>query len=245
MDRWTSYAKLYMDPDLHHSSGYFESDNASLSEAQASKVDTLLAKLQLRPGLKLLDVGCGWGATARAAAYRHRVRVIGLTLGENEAAYAEAEARVTACEGEKIEFRCQRWEDFDEPVDRILCVNAFENFTDKRSFFPQCRKWLKSGGRIVMLTVTADRPIFRVISKAAIIELAQNSGFEVMVSPPRSEDYARTLDCYVSNLQDNRSVAVSLIGEDVYSADIEFYSRCASFLRSGINEMYEFTFTLP
>ncbi|MFJ2867671.1 class I SAM-dependent methyltransferase [Kitasatospora sp. NPDC087314] len=238
----TSYAKLHLDPELNHSSGYFTSGDMSLEQAQRAKTDTILSHCRIEPAMRVLDVGCGWGATARAATQRYGARCVGITLDPGQLAYAR-ERDAESAGGPHIDFRLTRWEEFSEPVDRIVCVNAFENFEDKQGFLPHCRTLLPVGGVMVMLTVTAERRMFRVIPKEEIVRRAQDAGFKVRASSSLADDYARTLELFVRNLNENRAEALSLVSERRLDWHVNYYSKSAEYLRSGLNDMFEFTFT--
>jgi cyclopropane-fatty-acyl-phospholipid synthase len=237
----TAYARLYLDRGLNHSAGYFATPDTTLEEAQRAKTDTVLRHCRIEPGQRLLDVGCGWGATAMTAASDYGADVVGLTIDPDQHAYAHQEQR-RRFGAAKIDFRLQDWQEFTEPVDRIICVNAFENFERKNEFIPHCRGLLPVGGVLVILTVTADRPLFRVISRDGIVALGERAGFRVEVSASLAAHYARTLDHFVANLSARRDEAVRFRAEPALTKHIEYYSRCAGFLRSGINDMFEFTF---
>src|SRR3954454_11391934 len=81
------FFRLFLDPTQTYSCAYFERDDMTLHEAQIAKVDLALGKLNLEPGMTLLDIGCGWGATMRRAIEKYDVNVVGLTLSENQAEY--------------------------------------------------------------------------------------------------------------------------------------------------------------
>ena len=83
------FYRLFLDPTQTYSCAYFERDDMTLEEAQLAKVDLSLGKLGLEPGMTLLDVGCGWGATLRRAIEKYDVNVIGLTLCKNQAAHVQ------------------------------------------------------------------------------------------------------------------------------------------------------------
>jgi cyclopropane fatty-acyl-phospholipid synthase-like methyltransferase len=85
----TTFFRLFLDPTQTYSCAYFERDDMTLEEAQIAKIDLALGKLGLQPGMTLLDVGCGWGATMGRAVERYDVNVIGLTLSKNQAAHAQ------------------------------------------------------------------------------------------------------------------------------------------------------------
>src|SRR2546428_214870 len=113
---------LFLDPTRTYSCAKFDSPDTTLEQAQLAKIDLSLAKCELRPGDTLLDIGCGWGAAALRTLQRHRVRVIGLTLSKNQFAYDQTLAR----DNPGLEFCLQGWETFEQPVDRILSIGAFE-----------------------------------------------------------------------------------------------------------------------
>src|SRR5262249_25450812 len=100
----------------------------SLEDAQRAKVDAVLARCQLQPSMRLLDVGCGWGAAVRRAAELYGVCPIGITMSPEQCRYARQKL-TTELMGSTVEIRVQSWEEFNEPVDRIICVNAFETST--------------------------------------------------------------------------------------------------------------------
>ncbi|MXO40724.1 methyltransferase domain-containing protein, partial [Mycobacterium kansasii] len=125
------FFRLFLDPTQTYSCAYFERDDMTLEEAQIAKIDLALGKLGLQPGMTLLDVGCGWGATMRRAIEKYDVNVIGLTLSKNQAAHVQKSfdeldtprTRTVLLKG---------WEQFDEPVDRIVSIGAFEHFGHDR-----------------------------------------------------------------------------------------------------------------
>ena len=99
----------------------------TLQEAQIAKIDLALGKLGLRPGMTLLDIGCGWGSTLMRAIAKYDVNVIGLTLSHNQKKHIEAQFAESDSPRSK-EVRLQPWEEYDEPVDRIVSIGAFEHF---------------------------------------------------------------------------------------------------------------------
>ena len=84
-----NFYRLFLDPTQTYSCAYFERDDMSLEEAQLAKIDLSLSKLDLQPGMTLLDIGCGWGATMKRAVDRHDVNVVGLTLSKNQALHVQ------------------------------------------------------------------------------------------------------------------------------------------------------------
>jgi cyclopropane-fatty-acyl-phospholipid synthase len=125
------FFRLFLDPTQTYSCAYFESDDMALEQAQIAKIDLALGKLGLQPGMTLLDIGCGWGATLRRAVQKYDVNVVGLTLSKNQAIAVDKLFRaMDSTLSRRVYFA--GWEQFHEPVDRIVSIGAFEHFGHKR-----------------------------------------------------------------------------------------------------------------
>ena len=121
------FFRLFLDPTQTYSCAYFERDDMTLEEAQIAKIDLSLGKLGLEPGMTLLDVGCGWGATLNRALEKYDVNVVGLTLSKNQQAHVEKLLAESDSPRSK-RVLLEGWEQFHEPVDRIVSIGAFEHF---------------------------------------------------------------------------------------------------------------------
>jgi cyclopropane-fatty-acyl-phospholipid synthase len=161
-DRSNEFFKLWLDPSMTYSCAYFEErPGMTLEEAQYAKRKLALDKLNLEPGMTLLDVGCGWGATMRHAVAEYDVNVIGLTLSENQLAH-DKEKFADMDSPRRKEVRLQGWELFDEPIDRIVSLGAFEHFADGAgdagyerydTFFKKFYSLLPDDGRMLLHTI--------------------------------------------------------------------------------------------
>jgi cyclopropane-fatty-acyl-phospholipid synthase len=160
-DRSNEFFKLFLDPSMTYSCAYFERPDMTLEAAQRAKRDLALGKLGLEPGMTLLDVGCGWGSTMRHAIEKYDVNVIGLTLSENQLAHDKQKFAEMDSPRRK-EVRLQGWEEFDEPVDRIVSLGAFEHFADGagdagyeryETFFKKFYNLLPDDGRMLLHTI--------------------------------------------------------------------------------------------
>src|ERR1700756_3364078 len=150
------FFRLFQDPTQTYSCAFFERDGMTLEEAQIAKIDLSLGKLGLEPGMTLLDVGCGWGATIMRATEKYDVNVIGLTLSKNQQQHVEQML------GQSDSPRSKRvllrgWEQFDEPVDRIVSIGAFEHFGQDRydDFFATAHDVLPDDGVMLLHTITS------------------------------------------------------------------------------------------
>ncbi|MBX7166119.1 MAG: class I SAM-dependent methyltransferase [Pirellulales bacterium] len=260
------FYRLFLDPSMTYSCAYFERDDMTLAEAQRAKVDLSLSKCNLRPGLRLLDVGCGWGATVRRAAEKYGVHAIGLTLSVNQ----HAHAKQLAADQPLAEYRLQGWEEFDEPVDRVVSIGAFEHFRVERyeEFFARCRRLLPADGCMMIHSIVhgtdetrlPDEPewsaelidymrfikyhIFpggQVPAREAIINSARGQGFELTRLQSLQLHYARTLTCWAQNLAANESQAVALTSREVFDRYMRYLTQSAHYFRTGHIDVCQFS----
>jgi cyclopropane-fatty-acyl-phospholipid synthase len=158
-DLSNDFFRLWLDPTMTYSCSYFERDDMTLEEAQRAKVDLALGKLNLQPGMTLLDIGCGWGSTMRRAIEKYDVNVIGLTLSENQLAHNRQKFAEMDSPRSK-EVRLQGWESFNDPVDRIVSLGAFEHFADGigtyeryTDYFKMCYDVLPDDGAMLLHSI--------------------------------------------------------------------------------------------
>src|SRR6478609_2198304 len=105
-DLSNDFFRLFLGPTMMYTSAYFERDDMTQDEAQEAKIRLAFSKCDLRPGQRLLDIGCGWGTTIIRAVENHGVQGIGITLSGEQATYANEQARHL---NGKAEFRLQGW----------------------------------------------------------------------------------------------------------------------------------------
>ncbi len=139
---------LFLDRDRQYSCAYFPRGDETLEEAQAAKKRHIAAKLRLdRPGLHVLDIGCGWGGMALTLARDWGARVTGITLSEEQLAVARQRAEEAGLSGQ-VRFELMDYRAWREPVDRIVSVGMFEHvgIDHYRTFFRRVREALKPDG---------------------------------------------------------------------------------------------------
>ncbi len=139
-------------PSMAYSCGYRGAGAQTLDDAQFAKYDLVCRKLHLRPGSTLLDIGCGWGGFARFAAEHYSVRVIGLTISQQQAEFARQ-----LCAGLPVEIRLQDYRGFTTPVDAIASIGMFEHVGLKNysTFFDTARRCLPPDGLFLLHTIGA------------------------------------------------------------------------------------------
>ncbi len=131
---------------LVYSCGYWR--NAyDLDTAQEAKLDLICRKLRLSPGMRVLDIGCGWGEALKFAAERYGVRGVGITISQEQAVFASQ-----LCEGLPVDIRLQDYRELDEPFDAILSVGMFEHVGVKnyRTYFEVARRCLPDNGLFLL-----------------------------------------------------------------------------------------------
>jgi cyclopropane-fatty-acyl-phospholipid synthase len=240
---------LFLGPTMGYTCAYFERDDMTLDEAQVAKFDLALGKLNLEPGMTLLDVGCGWGGALELALQRYDVNVIGITLSRNQHAWTTARlAKVPTTRS--VEVRLQGWEEFDEPVDRIVSIGAFEAFTKPRygAFFETAHRVLPADGRMLLHTILGRPQGFFAANGVAItmndLRFMRFIGQEIFPGgevPSLRAHYAKTLDMWAANLEAKRDEAIAITDEANYDQFIRYLTGCADFFRRSISDIAQFT----
>ncbi|GAI91145.1 unnamed protein product, partial [marine sediment metagenome] len=113
--------KNMLDKRLNYSCGYWKNAK-TLDEAQEAKLDLICKKLKLRPGMTVLDIGCGWGSLAKFAAEKYHVKVVGITVSKEQVRFARE-----LCKGLDVEIRLQDYRDLKEKFDCVVSVGMFEH----------------------------------------------------------------------------------------------------------------------
>ncbi|MEV0094752.1 cyclopropane-fatty-acyl-phospholipid synthase family protein [Streptomyces sp. NPDC050738] len=220
-DVGNDFYSLVLGPSMVYSCAYFEDADTTLEEAQRAKLDLVCRKLDLKEGMRLLDVGCGWGSMAIHAAREYGVQVTGVTLSTEQAAFARkriAEEGLT----DRIEIRVQDYRDVhDGPYDAISSIGMAEHVgsTRYREYADDLYALLKPGGRLLNHQIARrperdesayhiddfiDRYVFPDGELAPVgrtLATLEEAGFEARDVEVLREHYALTLRQWVANLE--------------------------------------------
>ena len=218
--------RMFLDSDLQYSCAYFEDSGASLDQAQLAKKRHIAAKLLLKPGLKVLDIGSGWGGLGLHLARNSKVSVVGINLSDEQVRIAQQRA---AAAGLACEFRIQDYRNVSETFDRIVSVGMFEHVGKPHydAFFRKCRDLLADDGVMLLHTIGrwngpgetnawVRRYIFPGGYTPSLSELApviEKSGLIVSDIEVWRLHYAETLRAWRTNFLAHRDDVVRLFDE--------------------------------
>lgn len=202
--------------------------------SQEAKLDLLARLADLRPGERILDVGCGWGGPLTYLCKRYGLRGIGLTLSPTQ--QRAAEERIAA-HGVDARVLVRHWQEFadDEPFDAVLTDEVIVHFHDLGGFFSRAHALLRDGGRMLNKELHFVNPRYAVVSRAMAfvndiygatgnyrtlgdeLRLANDAGFDVQtVHQIERRHYQRTLDRWLKNMHANRDELIALAGAEHY-----------------------------
>ena len=219
---------LFLDKDRQYSCAYFEHEKQSLDEAQLAKKRHVAAKLNLKPGMKVLDIGSGWGGLGLYLAEMYGVDFTGVTLSEEQFKISNGLAKERGL-SDKVRFLLQDYRTLDGKFDRIVSVGMFEHVgvTRFREFFDKCGALLKVDGTALLHSINrSDGPgatsawiakyIFPggyVPSLSEVTPVMEKAGLYITDIEILRTHYARTLDFWRNRFMANRDKAKALYDE--------------------------------
>jgi cyclopropane-fatty-acyl-phospholipid synthase len=236
------FYELVLGPSITYSCAVWPRLDATLEEAQAAKYELICRKLDLRDGMRLLDVGCGWGGMAMHAARHHGAPVVGVTLSRRQVEWAQ-KAVADSGLADRVEIRFQDYRDVrDGPFDAISSIGMFEHvgLRNLGLYFRRLYRLLRPGGRLLNHGISRpaalgartragvpitpprfarrsfiDRYVFpdgELHEVGAVVSTMQAAGFEVRHLESLREHYSLTLRAWVANLEANWDEAVAEVG---------------------------------
>lgn len=269
-DLGNDFYRLWLDETMNYSSALFTPEASDLVSAQHRKVDRALAEVELRPGQRLLEIGCGWGALAEAATVRWGADVVGVTLSTEQLAWArERLQRVGA--SARADLRLQDYRDIgverpEAPFDAIVSIEMVEAVGREYwpGYFQSVARLLKPGGRACIQSITIDDTLFDrylrgtdfiqqhifpggcLPSPAAFEAEARRAGLEVLHRHAFGVDYAHTLRHWRERFLRHETEVRDLGFDARFMRLWEFYlAYCEAGFEEGNLDVMQFTLRKP
>ncbi|MGZ4651449.1 MAG: class I SAM-dependent methyltransferase [Kineosporiaceae bacterium] len=226
-DVGNDFYALVLGPTLVYSCAVWSDESTGLDAAQEAKLDLVCRKLGLEPGMRLLDVGCGWGSLALHAARQYGADVVGITLSTGQASLARRRA-ADAGLADRVTIRVQDYRDVDDgPYDAISSIGMAEHVGSAMpAYVAALHRLLRPGGRLLNHAIAwaggettwggdtfISRYVFpdgELLRLSEMIAALEAGGFETLDVEPLRRHYALTLRAWVDRLEKNWDAAVAL-----------------------------------
>ena len=259
-DLGNDFYKLWLDPTMSYSSAWFAGDLAQpLEQAQQAKYERILDRLGARPGEHILEIGCGWGGFAEAAA-RRGCRVRGITLSPAQLEYARKRL-ADAGLSDRVELSYTDYRDIDGQYDHVVSIEMYEAVGERfwPAYFRAIRDVLKPGGRAVIQGITIHDEVFgryrrgtdfiqqyvfpggMLASESAFAKQSERAGLRLHASEAFGRDYAETLRRWLKAFTDAEPRVRALGFDDRFIRMWRFYlCYCAAGFDSGRTDVLHF-----
>ncbi|GAA4551602.1 cyclopropane-fatty-acyl-phospholipid synthase family protein [Pseudonocardia xishanensis] len=262
-DLSNEFYEFLLDPRMAYSCGYWTQEASAdygLVDAQRDKLDLICRKLDLEPGMRLLDVGCGWASLLIHAAQHYGVDAVGVTLSAEQRALGLRRVRELGLE-DRVEIRLQDYREIpDEPFDAISSIEMGEHVGQDNYpvYAGQLQKLLVPHGRLLLQQMSRGAsgentapgggafmesyvaPDMYMRPLGDTLNLLEAAGLEVVDVHSLREHYVWTVRPWLDTLQDNKSEAISLIGEEQYRVWLLYLAGAALAFeenRMGVHQM--------
>lgn len=235
-DLSNDFYSLILDPQMVYSCGFWRSDDADygLADAQADKLDLVCRKLQLASGDRLLDIGCGWGATAIHAAAHYGARVTAVTLSRQQAEFARARVASLGLD-EWIDVRVQDYRELvsggDLPFDAVSSLEMGEHVgaANYPTYTATLHDMVRPGGRVLVQQMSRREnapgggafieafiaPDMHMRPVGDTVSLIEDAGLEVVAVQALRKHYVRTIEAWHETFESRWDEAVRLVGEEM------------------------------
>ncbi len=253
------FYRLWLDEKMVYSCAYFESADDSIDQAQRNKLDHICRKLRLQPGLRLLDIGCGWGALAMWAAQHYGVHAHGITLSRQQLELAQARVAAAGLRGlvtlELLDYRDLKGEGV---YDRVSSVGMFEHvgLANLPAYNATVYRVLRDDGLFLNHGITHDEEgwqpglvsdfINRYVFPDGELDTVSNvqrgmerAGFEILDVEALRPHYAMTLRRWVQRLEARRDEALQHVNEATYRVWRLYMAACALEFEAGGTGVYQ------
>jgi cyclopropane-fatty-acyl-phospholipid synthase len=264
-DIGNAFYSAWLDPSMTYSSALFEDDTADLTSAQHNKYRRLAEAIDLQPGQRLLEIGCGWGGFAEYAARTFGAKVVGLTISKEQQDFAQKRIQAAGL-GDKVEIRLQDYRDERERYDRIASIEMIEAVGEQfwPKYFSQLRDRLLPGGLAGIQAITiqdANFPNYRrevdfiqryvfpggmLPSPQILKALGERFGVPVIRERIFGQDYAKTLATWRNNFRNAWPNLMPLGFDERFRRLWEYYlAYCEAGFLSGNIDVRQVVFAKP
>jgi cyclopropane-fatty-acyl-phospholipid synthase len=244
--------RLMLDKRMIYSCGYWKNAK-NLDQAQEAKLDLSCKKLNLKPGMRVLDIGCGWGGFAKYAAKKYKVKVVGITVSKEQAKLAQE-----SCKGLPVEIRVQDYRDLNEKFDSIISIGMFEHVGPKnyKEFMRIVHRCLKPSGLFLLHTIGNNKSyaspepwmekyIFpnHLVPSAKQITTAAEGLFVLEDWHNFGMDYDKTLLAWHANFIKNWPKLKGRYNERFFRMWTYYLLSCAGGFRARHNQLWQIVFS--
>lgn len=255
-DIGNDFYSLWLDETMSYSCGYFKREDDTLYEAQVQKVDHILEKLQLKPGMSLLDIGCGWGFLLKRAVEKYDVMGVGITLSKEQAKKIKEDLKREGLE-EKISIQVLDYRDLRQTrcqFDRVVSVGMLEHVgrDNYPLYLENVKSVLKPGGLFLLHFISALKeypgdpfmkkyifPGGMVPSLREIIQLMGDRQLYTLDVESLRRHYSKTLLCWRENFLEHREEILRMQGMEFTRMWELYLTACAATFKNGVIDLHQ------
>lgn len=255
-DIGNDFYRLWLDPTMSYSCGYFKTEEDTLYQAQVNKAEHILQKLNLKKGMSLLDIGCGWGFLLKQAAKQYGVKGTGITLNKEQYQQFSEDIKEEGLE-DLLDVKLMDYRELQScgmEFDRIVSVGMLEHVGrgNYELFLQNVKAVLKPGGLFLLHYISAPKehegdpwikkyifPGGVVPSLREIIHLLPEEGFNVLDVESLRRHYSKTLLCWRENFQEHRAEIMAMEGEEFVRMWDLYLASCAATFHNGIIDLHQ------